>query len=87
MRGLRGHIDRMLGSWFEFGVHPDGRVDIAGGTETFDARFEKLTKGQADQLIALREKFLEDVALVLEQEERNAGHRPATDNERPNRER
>jgi hypothetical protein len=48
--------ERVGGTWFIFGEHEDGAVDISNGT---DDVFTKLSLNQALKLIEIRDNFME----------------------------
>jgi hypothetical protein len=48
--------ERVGGTWFIFGEHEDGTVDISNGTNDV---FTKLSLNQALKLIEIRDNFME----------------------------
>lgn len=60
---LEKHIDEIVnGNWFIFGEHKDGTVDVASASGD---EFTHLTKEQAEKIVAIRDKFLNDLYKVI----------------------
>lgn len=59
------YIDEAVGVFFEFGVHPDGRVDVA--TQDGD-KFCGLPKAVAREVIDAQAEFREKLYRILENE-------------------
>ena len=56
------HDEKLSGIWFEFGVHPDGTVDVSDSNGDVVIGCPKTV---ADKLIELRWKFISDVEKIL----------------------
>lgn len=63
-RAVSDYIDRAVGDiWIIFGEHGDGCVDLSNGNDDI---FTHITREQAEKLITLRDKFLNDVRAIYE---------------------
>lgn len=63
-RGVRAELDRKYGMWIEFGVHPDGRIDIQSEPDGTPIA-ENVRREDADRIMADRERLLEDMAALI----------------------